>query len=71
MLPWPVTVVGGPSQAPAIIPAALTIASFKPSGVTYTKATVLSLAQAFTGRSSFPSLFTYKQALMNRRTPLI
>ena len=45
--------------------------SFKPSGVTYTKATVLSLAQAFTGRSGSPGLFTYKQALVNRRTPLI
>ena len=56
---------------PAKIPAALTIASFKPSGVTYTKATVPSSAQAFTGRSSSPSLFTYKQALLTRCTPLI
>ena len=45
MLPRPVTVVGGPSWAPAIISAASTVALFKPSGVTYTKATVPSLAQ--------------------------
>ena len=51
MLAQPVTVVGGPSQVPAIILAASTIALFKPSGVTYTKATVPSLAQTFTGRS--------------------
>ena len=69
MLSRPVTVVGGPSQALAIILAALTIASSKPSSVTYTKATVL--AQAFTGRSSSPGLFTHKQALMNRCTPPI
>ena len=69
MPPQPVTVVRGPSWVPAIILAASTIASFKPSGVTYTKATVLSSAQVFTGRSSSPSLFTYKQALMTRRTP--
>ena len=55
----------------AIIPAALTIASFKPSDVTYTKATVPSSAQAFTGRSGSPGLFTYKRALMTRCTPPI
>ena len=71
MPPRPVTVVGGPSRVPAIIPAASTIASFKPSGVTYTKATLPSLAQAFTGRSGSPSLFTYKQALMTKHTPPI
>ena len=71
MPPQPVTVVGGPSQAPAIVPAASTIASFKPSGVTYTKAPMPSLAQAFSGRTSSPGLFTYKQALMTRCTPLI
>ena len=71
MQPQPVTVVGGPSQALAMIPAASTIVLFKPSGVTYTKSTVPSLAQAFTGRSGSPSLFTYKWALMNRHTPLI
>ena len=32
---------------------------------------MLSLAQAFSGRTSFPSLFTYKQALMTRCTPPI
>ena len=68
---WPVTVVRGPSQAPAIVPAASTIVLFKPSGVTYTKAPVPSLAQAFSGRSSSPGLFTYKQALMTRHTPPI
>ena len=56
---------------PAKILAASTIASFKPSGVTYSKATVPSSAQAFTGRSSSPSLFTYKQALMTRCRPPI
>ena len=55
----------------AKIPAALTIALFKPSGVTYTKATVPSSAQAFTGRSNSPGLFTYVRALMTRRTPPI
>ena len=60
MPPRPVTVVGGPSRAPAIIPAASTIVLFKPSGVTYTKATVPSSAQAFTGMSGSPGLFTYK-----------
>ena len=71
MLAWPVTVVRGPSWVPAIIPAALTIVSFKPSGVTSTKAPVPLLAQAFSGRTSSPSLFTYKQALMTRCTPPI
>ena len=61
MLAQPVTVVGGPSWALAIVPAASTIALFKPSGVTYTKATVLSLAQAFSSRTGSPGLFTYKE----------
>ena len=57
---WPVTVVGGPSQVLAIVPAALIIASFKPSGVIYTKAPVPSSAHAFSGRTGSPGLFTYK-----------
>ena len=68
---WPVTVVGGPSWVPAIVPAASTIVSFKPSGVTYTKAPVPSLAQAFSSKTGSPGLFTYKQALMTRCTPPI
>ena len=39
------TVVGGPSHAPVQVP--MTIASFKPSGVTYTKTEVPKNVQAF------------------------
>ena len=39
--------VGGPSRAPVRVP--MTIASFKPSGVTYTKTEVPKNAQAFSG----------------------
>ena len=41
------TTVGGPSHAPVQVPT--TIASFKPSGVTYTKTEVPKNAQAFSG----------------------
>ena len=41
------TVVGGPSRAPVRVP--MTIASFKPSGVTYTKTEVPKNAQVFSG----------------------
>ena len=41
------TWVGGPSHAPVQVP--MTIASFKPSGVTYTKTEAPKNAQAFSG----------------------
>ena len=41
------TVVGGPSRAPVQVP--MTIASFKPSGVTYTKTEAPKNVQAFSG----------------------
>ena len=41
------TVVGGPSCAPVQVP--ITIASFKPSGVTYTKTEALKNVQVFSG----------------------
>ena len=41
------TTVGGPSRAPVRVP--MTIASFKPSGVTYTKTEAPKNAQAFSG----------------------
>ena len=41
------TTVGGPSRAPVRVP--MTVASFKPSGVTYTKTEAPKSAQAFSG----------------------
>ena len=55
------TVVGGPSQAPVMSAALATIASFKPSGITYSKA-VHQPPQSITGSSSKKAPFNMEKA---------
>ena len=61
------TMVGGPSQAPVMSAALATIASFKPSGITYSKA-VQQPPQSITGSSSKQAPFNMakKQELLKK-----
>jgi hypothetical protein len=61
--PTPVTVIGGPSQAPVRSAAPVSIASIRPSSITYSKAVTLPM-QSVSGSSSTKAPFNMKKEHM-------
>jgi hypothetical protein len=62
-MPVPATIIGGPSQAPVRSAALISIASLKPSGITYSKAVTLPM-QSMSGLSSTKALFNMEKECM-------
>jgi hypothetical protein len=61
--PTPVTIIGGPSRAPVKSAAPVSIASIRPSSITYLKAVTLPM-QSVTGSSSKKAPFSMKKECM-------
>jgi hypothetical protein len=61
--PTPVTIIGGPLQAPVRSAAPISIASIRPSSITYLKAVTLSV-QSLTGLSSTKAPFNMEKECM-------
>jgi hypothetical protein len=62
-VPTPVTIIGGPSQAPVRSAAPVSIASFWPSSITYSKAVTLPV-QSVSGSSSTKAPFKMEKECM-------
>jgi hypothetical protein len=61
--PVPATIIGGPSQAPVRSAAPVSIASYRPSGITYSKAVTLPM-QSVSGSSSKKASFNMEKERM-------